>query len=328
MSKSFQWEGQRVLLTGATGFVGQWLARALLLRGARVTCLVLPREIRRAPAKELAAAGVRLLPGRITDPLPLKRALSDEKIETVFHLAALNFNYGAHGAPAQVFETNARGTWMLLDACRRTPSIQGVALASSVEVEGIEITRKAQRKSLPLHPYRASKCAAELVARAYSDTYGLPVGIVRCDNLYGGGDLNWSRLIPGTIYALARGESPVLRSSGRTRRDYLYVEDMVDAYLAVAAALRSGSWKGRIFHFATGRRTSAIEVVSMLSSLMKRPDLTPIIRDTSCHERRYFWRFCPNTLFKHGWASKISLEKGLKKTVIWYRNYFRRIGLK
>lgn len=307
-----------MFLTGAAGFVGGWLARSLLGRGARVRGLVLPRESGGAPAKELVSAGVSLVVGGVEDPALLRNTVAEWQAEAVFHLAAINANFGAAVSPLELFDTNLRGTYGLLEACRAAGTVRRVVLASSAEAELPPRAPKGPGDRAR-HPYQVSKVAAELVGQAFADTHGVPVAIARSDNLYGGGDFNWQRLIPGTILALHRGERPVLRSRGTSPRDYLFVEDMVEAYLATAARLDDPSVHGEVFHFATGVGTPALEVVSRLCALMEREDLVPVVRNDSPNERTDAPRSTERELRLLGWKSRVALDRGLEETVRWYR---------
>lgn len=311
-----------MFVTGAAGFIGGWLARSILQRGADVLCLVLPQESEITIARELREAGGQILVGSVEDFALLRRAVAEWKADAVFHLAAININFGADISPLAIFETNLRGTWHLLEVCRMEKSVRRIVLASSAEAEGLEWGPGAGSPRLPRRPYQVSKVAAELIGHAFADTYGLSVAMARSDNIYGGGDLNWQRLIPGTILALHRGERPVLRSNGASRRDYLFVEDMVEAYLATAARLDEPSMHGEVFHFATGVGTPALEVVSRLCVLMKREDLTPVVKNDSPNERTDAPRSTERELRILGWKSRTALDLGLEKTVGWYRGYF------
>ncbi len=240
--------GRAVLVTGGTGFIGSWLVARLLDLEARVTVLVLDHD----PSSELIRSGriraCRVVDGRLEEIGDLERALLASEADIVFHLAAQALVLPALEAPLLTFEANIRGTYNLLEACRRHPKgLSAVVVASSDKAYG-DAPVLPYTEEMPVagrHPYDVSKSCADLLARAYAHTYGLPVTVARCGNVYGGGDLAWSRIVPGTIRSVLRGERPVIRSDGRFTRDYLHVDDVVDAYLALAAATGGAGAAGR-----------------------------------------------------------------------------------
>jgi CDP-glucose 4,6-dehydratase len=316
------WRGRRALVTGATGFVGSWLVRRLLDCGAEVTALVRAAQAESPRVRDHGARGARVVVGRVEDLECVRSALAAGRVETVFHLAADNVNVGSEVSPLSLFETNIRGTYSLLEACRGCPAVHGVILASSAEADGGPAA--AGEPARKRHPYEVSKVSAELIARSYADTYGLPLAIARSDNVYGGGDFNWRRLIPGTILALHEGRRPTLRSDGTLRRDYVFVRDMVEAYLRLAERLDDAAVRGGVFHFATGIGTSALEVVDRLGALMERPDLEPDVTRASLGERVDRARSTERELRLLGWRSETGLEAGLAETVRWYEEHFAR----
>src|SRR6266403_1921499 len=233
------WRDRPTLVTGATGLVGGCLVRRLVEAGADVVCLV--RDW--VPQSELVQAGlierVKVVRGDVRDQSLLERALGEYEIDTTIHLAAQTIVGIANRNPISTFETNVAGTWHLLEACRRTPTVRQIVLASSDKAYG-ESDDLPYVETMPLeaeHPYDVSKACADLIARAYARTWGLPVVTTRCGNFFGGGDLNWNRVVPGTIRSVLRGERPVIRSDGSQVRDYIYVEDAVSAYLQLAEQL-------------------------------------------------------------------------------------------
>jgi CDP-glucose 4,6-dehydratase len=303
------WQGRSVFVTGAAGFVGSWLCDALAKRGARVTGLVRPDDQGGPWRPFLEASGVSIAPAFVEDPPAIERIVRDCGAEAVFHLAAVNINVGTSVSPLVVFETNVRGTWSVLEACRVAGTVRRAVVASSREAE-------QPRK---VHPYPASKISAELIARAYADTYELPVAISRSDNVYGGRDFNWNRLIPGTLRLLLNGEAPRLRSDGTLLRDYVYVDDMVDAYLRLAARAGDAGVRGEMFHFATGVGTSAQSVVAELCELAGTPQLRPVVLNETSGERVDPPRSTERERAVLGWTSAVSLHDGLRRTFDWYR---------
>ncbi len=314
-----------MFVTGAAGFVGSWLTEELGRQGARVTALVWPGDEDAHWQPLLDFAGVDMVKGYVEDAAGLERILRGAGTDTVFHLAAINVNIGAAVSPLAVFETNIRGTWSVLEACRLTPGIERVVVASSREAEdgaSGELSAAPPAPRRKRHPYQASKMSAELVAQAYSDTYDLPVAISRSDNVYGGRDLNWNRLIPGTVRALLSGAPPLLRSDGTLTRDYVHIDDMVRAYLILAARAADSGIRGETFHFATGTGTSTLEVVSRLCEVVGRPGLKPVILSQSTGERLNQEHSTERERDLLGWTSRVSIQEGLCSTVEWYRNYF------
>jgi CDP-glucose 4,6-dehydratase len=312
-----KWTSRRALVTGADGFVGYWLANALATHGAQTCALIGPNS----PSEEKfrrRETGIKVVQGNITDLNFISRLIADSAIEIVYHLAAINTNTGTDRSPYEIFETNIRGVYTILEACRTAPNPARSVVASSKEVEDCFMPGVNRSH----HPYMASKAAAELVTRAYGDTFGLPVALVRSDNIYGGGDFNWSRLVPGTIHAILHGETPVIRSDGLFQRDYVYIEDAVAAYLAIGERLDDTAVKGKLFRVATGLRTSVLDLVKQIARAAGRSDLKPQVLNEKAEERIdvfYTPEFEQTVL---GWKSRYSLEEGLSRTCEWYRNCF------
>ena len=246
--------------------------------------------------------------------------IGDAQMDLVYHLAAINTNTGSSISPYDIFETNTRGTYTLLEACRRSLRPVRAVLASSKEVEDCFRPGSGRRH----HPYMASKAAAELIAKTYSDTAGVAAAVVRLDNIYGGGDFNWNRLVPGMLRVILRGESPVIRSSGLLQRDFVYVEDAVAAFLAVGERLDRPEVAGQLFRVTTGIGTSVLDMVQRMALAAGRPDLPPQILNEKT-EARVDMFYTP-ALEKEvlGWASQIPLDEGLKRTCQWYRDYFQK----
>jgi CDP-glucose 4,6-dehydratase len=321
-SGGVSWSGRSVFVTGAAGFVGSWLTEALCRRGARVTALVWPGDDDARWRPLLDFEGVTAVRGCVEDPVSMADLIQAANADTVFHLAAINVNIGTAVSPLAIFETNVRGTWNVLEACRVTPTIERVVVASSREAEdGSDADPAAAPRCRNRHPYQASKMSAELVAQAYSDTYDMPIVISRSDNVYGGRDLNWNRLIPGAVRSLLGGEAPVLRSDGTLKRDYVYVDDMVRAYLLLAARAGDPGVRGEMFHFATGVSTSTLEIVRELAELTGRADLRPVTASGSVGERVNQERSTTRERDVLGWTSQVRIKEGLHSTVNWYREH-------
>jgi CDP-glucose 4,6-dehydratase len=328
LSASF-WRERPVLVTGATGLLGSWLARELLDRGASVVALVrdwVPEScLFRAEGGSAPAERCTVVRGDVRDQALLERLLGEYDVDTVFHLAAQTIVGIANRNPVGTFETNVGGTWTLLEACRRSPLARQVIVASSDKAYG-EHPTLPYAEDAPLqgrHPYDVTKACADLIARSYAATFALPVCVTRCGNLYGGGDLNWSRLVPGTIRAALRGEAPVIRSNGQSVRDYFYVEDAVGAYLLLAERLAgSRGLAGEAFNFGNDTPRTVLELVCELLTLAGRPDLEPDVRAEASGEIARQYLDARKARAVLGWRPRFSLAEGLARTVDWYRGFF------
>jgi len=323
------WAGRRVFVTGATGIVGSWLVKALLEEGAHVAALVLDAD----PQSELYRSGdvgrVSVVNGALEDFRALERGIAGQDADSVFHLGAQAIVETAHRAPFGTFETNVRGTYNLLEVCRlHADRVRRVVVASSDKAYG-ETAELPYTESLPLdgrHPYEVSKSCADLLARSYHHTYGLQVGIARCGNIYGGGDLHWNRIVPGTIRSLLRGEKPIIRSDGTYVRDYLYVKDCVAGYLTLGAALDKPELGGEAFNFSTESWVTVREIVTAIQKVMGRTDLDPVIQDTARGEIRSQSLSSRKARERLGWRAGFDLERGLGETVAWYERFLGRAG--
>lgn len=318
------WEDRRVLITGATGIVGSWTVRRLVELGAFTVVLIPDRDPQSELIRSRTIERTTVVDGRLEDYATLERAISIHETDTVLHLGAQTLVRTGLRAPLLTFETNIRGSYNLLEACRRMSEIvTRVVVASSDKAYG-ESERLPYTEKMPLvgrHPYDVSKSCTDLIATAYATTYGLPVAIARCGNIYGGGDLNWSRIVPGTIRALLRGERPVVRSDGTLTRDYIFVEDVVDAYLGLADALDDQAVGGEAFNFAHGCPRSVLEIVDAVREVMDVDGLKPEIRGTARAEIAHQHLDARKAHRELGWKPAWSLSDGLTKTVQWYRSY-------
>ncbi len=321
------WPGRRVLVTGAAGFIGGRLVERLLRLGAEVTALDTAADPRPPLDESGLSDRLRVVRGSVEDPGALARTMTDHGAQTVLHLAAQAIVPMARTAPVATFETNIRGTWILLDSCRQCgDAVSEVVVASSDKAYG-HSDRLPYTEEMPLagrQPYEVSKACADLLARSYHHAFGLRVAVARCGNVYGGGDLNWSRLIPGTIAALERGERPVVRSDGSHIRDYIYVEDVVGAYVRLAEALHDGSAGGEAFNFSTESQSTVLDVVDKLRSLMGREHLEPVIRATAEGEIPAQHLSAAKARSVLGWSPRYDLDSGLPPTVEWYRAHLQR----
>jgi CDP-glucose 4,6-dehydratase len=316
------WAGRRVFITGATGLLGSWLAEELVCLGAQVTCLV--RDW--VPASRLVAARVldrvNVVHGDLEDFTLLLRALNEYETDTVFHLGAQTIVGTAARSALSTFEANIRGTWNLLEACRACSAlVRRVIVASSDKAYGPQ-DRLPYTEDMPLlghYPYDVSKACADMIALAYFHTYGVPVAITRCGNLYGGGDLNFNRLIPGSIRSALLGEPPIIRSDGTCIRDYFYVKDAVGAYLRLAEQLADDHCAGQAFNFGTETPASVLEVVRLILRLCGKDDLQPRVLNEASREIHAQYLDCSKARRTLGWTATHSLEAGLLETIGWYR---------
>jgi CDP-glucose 4,6-dehydratase len=319
MISSF-WQDRPVFVTGATGLVGGWLVRSLLDHQADVVCLV--RDW--VPQCELINTHlidrVKVIRGDVRDQELLERILGEYEISTVFHLAAQTIVGVANRNPVSTLDVNIRGTWALLEASRRSPTVQQIVMASSDKAYGDQEMMPYSEKA-PLkgqHPYDVSKSCADLLGQMYSKTFGLPVAITRCGNFYGGGDLNWNRVVPGTIRSVFRGERPVIRSDGKFVRDYFYVKDGAAAYMLLAEKLAERpELRGQAFNFSNERQTTVLELVDTILSVMGS-NLVPDVRNEVVNEIRIQYLDASLAKEQLNWAPLFSLETGLKETVCWY----------
>ncbi len=322
MSNDF-WLDRPTLVTGCTGLLGSWLTISLVEAGAQVVGLIRDE----VPHSNLRRSGyverIRVVRGEITDYGLVERAMNEYEIEAVFHLAAQTIVPIANRAPLSTFEANIRGTWTVLEAARRSPTVHRIAVASSDKAYGVHETLPYTEDAplLGCYPYDVSKACADLIARTYAATYGLPVAVTRCANLYGGGDLNWSRIFPGTIRSVLRGEQPVIRSDGTMVRDYLFIQDAVSAYLTLAEQLDREEVRGEAFNFGTDDPKSVLEIVQTIIAISDHPALQPIILGQASHEIQAQYLSSKKAKQVLGWEPTHSLKEGLQETMAWYREF-------
>lgn len=318
------WTDRRVLVTGATGLLGSWLVKQLIEQGAEVVCLVrdwIPQsELMRAKAVEAC----RVVRGDLCDLALLERTLAEYEVQTVFNLAAQTIVTIANASPLSTFEANVRGTWQLLEACRRVPFVKQIVTASSDKAYGDQPVLP-YNESMPLqgtHPYDVSKSCADLIAHSFAHTYGLPVAITRCGNFFGGGDLNWNRIVPGTIRSVVRGQRPVIRSDGTFVRDYIYVEDGAAACILLAEKMSENSnLFGQAFNFSTESPMNVVDLVSLVLSRMNS-DLAPQVLSQAKNEIKDQYLCSEKARELLGWHPRFSMEQAMDRTIDWYRSYF------
>jgi CDP-glucose 4,6-dehydratase len=319
------WRDRPVLVTGGTGLVGGWLVRRLVDAGADVVCLVRDWVPQSGLIRSRTIESVKVVRGDVRDREVLERALGEYEIDTLVHLAAQTIVGIANRNPVSTFESNIQGTWNVLEACRRSPTVKSIVVASSDKAYG-------DQESLPYsedtplegrHPYDVSKSCGDLIAQAYGKTYRLPVAVTRCGNFYGGGDLNWNRIVPGTIRSVLRGERPVIRSDGEFVRDYFYVEDGAAAYMLLAERLRCNpDLGGGSFNFSNELQVSVSGLVRKILEKMDS-DLEPDIRDETSNEIRHQWLSAERARKQLGWSPLFTLDQGLEHTVRWYQEFLR-----
>jgi CDP-glucose 4,6-dehydratase len=323
MSASF-WRDRPTLVTGGAGLVGSWLTRRLVESGADVVCLV--RDW--VPQSEIVRSGtldhVKVIRGDVCDREIVERAIGEYEINTIFHLAAQTIVGIANRNPISTFESNIAGTWNVLEAVRRSPSVKAVVIASSDKAYGDQ-EKLPYSEDTPLegrHPYDVSKSCADLIAQTYGKTYQSPVAITRCGNFYGGGDLNWNRIVPGTIRSVIRGERPVIRSDGQFIRDYFYVEDGAACYMLLAERLISDSdtVRGRAFNFSNEIQVTVTDLVKRILEKMGS-SLEPDVRNEASNEIRHQYLSAARAREQLGWRPLFTLDDGLTRTIAWYRDF-------
>jgi CDP-glucose 4,6-dehydratase len=319
------WEDKNVFVTGCTGLLGAWLTRALVEKGANVIGLVrdwVPRSNFFGFGLEKRITVVR---GALEDYPVLERSINEYEVDTVFHLAAQAIVGAANRNPLSTFEANIKGTWNVLEACRRNQKVKRIVVASSDKAYG-EHESLPYTEEFPLqgtHPYDVSKSCADLLSHTYYKSYQLPVCVTRCGNIYGGGDLNFNRIIPGTIQSALTHKPPVIRSDGTFIRDYIYVQDIVTAYLFLAEKMGDTNIHGEAFNFSNEQPISVKDIVNKILKLMNREDLTPVILNEATNEIRYQYLSSKKARTILNWNSSYTLDDGLTQTINWYRDYYK-----
>jgi CDP-glucose 4,6-dehydratase len=325
MPASSFWLDRPTLVTGASGLVGSWLVARLVAAGADVVCLVRDWVPQSELVRSKLLERVKVVRGDIGDQELLERTLGEYEIATVIHLAAQTIVTIANRNPASTFEANIAGTWKLLEACRRSPRVAQIVLASSDKAYG-DHTKLPYTEDTPLvgrHPYDVSKSCADLIAQAYAITYGSPVVVTRCGNFFGGGDLNWNRIVPGTIRSILRGQRPVIRSDGTMVRDYFYVEDGAIAYMLLAEKLAAQpELKGRAFNFSNEIQVTVRQLVDRVALLMGS-SAEPEVKNEVSNEISHQYLSAAAAREQLGWTPQFALDDGLARTIAWYREFFQ-----
>ncbi|QKN79759.1 GDP-mannose 4,6-dehydratase [Bacillus pumilus] len=319
------WNGKNVFVTGCTGLLGSYLVKELIDQGANVTGLVRDQVPRSNLYQGSQFEKMNVVQGALEDMQTIERALGEYEIDTVFHLAAQAIVGVANRHPVSTFEANILGTWNVLEACRRQLLIKRVIVASSDKAYGDQ-EQLPYDEDMPLngkHPYDVSKSCADLISHTYYNTYGLPVCITRCGNLYGGGDLNFNRIIPQTIQLVLEGEAPEIRSDGTFIRDYFYIEDAVKAYLLLAEKMEEKGLAGEAFNFSNEIQLTVLELVDKILKAMGS-ELKPRILNQGTHEIKHQYLSAEKARKLLDWKPDYSIDEGLEKTIEWYREFFQK----
>jgi CDP-glucose 4,6-dehydratase len=325
MKSSISWRHKNVFITGCTGLLGSWLTKALVDRGANVVGLVRDNVPRANFSRLGLDKYINTVRGEVEDYFLLERIINEYEIDTVFHLASQTIVTIANRNPVATFESNIKGTWNLLEACRRNPTVKRIIVASSDKAYGEHevLPYKEEAALKGSHPYDVSKSCADLIASAYGATFRLPVCVTRCGNFYGGGDLNFNRIVPGTIRSVIFNERPVIRSDGTLIRDYIYILDAVEAYVLLAEKMEELPIQGEAFNFSNELQLNVLDMTRKILEIMRRKDLEPVILNEARGEIKHQYLSAEKAKKILGWQSKYSLEEGLKETINWYREFFK-----
>jgi len=318
------WKNKNVFITGATGFLGSWLTKYLLEENANITALVRDWVPKSKLLSDNSMNQINIVRGNIEDYLLLERIINEYEINIVFHIAAQTIVGIANNNPLSTFESNVKGTWNILEACRKATSVKKVIVASSDKAYGDQEILP-YNESTPLtgrHPYDVSKSCADLICRSYYETYKLPVCVTRCGNFYGGGDLNFNRIIPGTIRSILNNDPPVIRSDGSFIRDYFYIEDAVLAYLLLAEKMDDKSLYGEAFNFSNEIQITVLDLVNKIIDLMGS-NLKPVIINEATNEIKHQYLSAKKAKELLGWKSEYDLNIGLQKTISYYIDFFK-----
>lgn len=319
------WKDKNVFVTGATGILGSWLVDRLLIEKANVT--ILKRD--HVPNSQLELSGninrVNIVNGCLEDFWTVERSLNEYEIDTCFHLAAQAIVQTSNRSPLPTFEANIRGTWNLLESLRNNKLIKRIIVSSSDKCYGDQKDLPYKEDKTPLagrHPYDVSKSCCDLICQSFAHSYNMPIGIARCGNIYGGGDLNFNRIVPGTIKSIINNERPIIRSDGSYIRDYFYVGDTVDAFLTLAKAMDDKDIHGEAFNFSPESPISVIDLVNKISEI-SGSELKPKILSEASNEIKEQYLDCSKAKKLLGWEAGTDLDIGLKKTFHWYETFLK-----
>jgi CDP-glucose 4,6-dehydratase len=318
------WLNRNVLVTGCTGLLGSWLGEDLHGRGANVVALVRDHVPQSRTNREGLSGKISAVAGCLEDTALVERVLNEYEIDTVFHLGAQTIVPIANNNPLSTFESNIKGTWVLLEACRRNRRVKKIVVASSDKAYG-DHEHLPYTEDMPLmgrNPYDVSKSCADLISQMYFHSYGLPVCVTRCGNLFGGGDLNFNRIVPGTIRSVLFGEQPVIRSDGSYVRDYFYVRDAAQAYILLAEKMDDPGLWGHAINFGNDEPITVMEIVKEILSVMGKSDIEPVVMNQANSEIRKQYLSSEKARSLLGWKPSFSLQEGLRETVDWYKAFF------
>jgi len=319
------WKNKNVFVTGCTGLLGSYLVKELIEQGANVTGLVRDHVPQSNLYQGEHIKKMNIVRGSLEDLAVIERALGEYEIDTVFHLAAQAIVGVANRNPISTFEANILGTWNILEACRKHPLIKRIIVASSDKAYGDQ-ENLPYDENMPLqgkHPYDVSKSCADLISHTYFHTYGLPVCITRCGNLYGGGDLNFNRIIPQTIQLVLNGEAPEIRSDGTFVRDYFYIEDAVQAYLLLAEKMEENNLAGEAFNFSNEIQLTVLELVEKILKKMNS-NLKPKVLNQGSNEIKHQYLSAEKARKLLNWTPAYTIDEGLEKTIEWYTEFFKK----
>ena len=321
-----KWKDKNIFITGCTGILGSHLTQMLVEKKANIVGLV--RDL--VPKSNLVKTGIynkiNIVRGCVEDFYTIERTLNEYEIDTVFHLAAQSIVGIANRNPLSTFESNIKGTWCVLEACRRVSTINEIIVASSDKAYGDQ-DKLPYNENAPLigsHPYDVSKSCVDLISLMYYNTYNLPICVTRCGNFYGPGDLNFNRVVPGTIRSILNNEKPVIRSDGSFIRDYFYIKDAALAYIHLAEKMNENKIHGEAFNFSNELQITVLELINKILILMNRKDLNPIILNEAKNEIKHQYLSAEKARKFLGWKSKYSINEGLKETIEWYKEFFKK----
>ena len=328
MMKNSFWQDRRVFVTGASGLVGGWLVEALLKEGADIVVLLRDWIPNSLLLQREHYHHISIIRGDLSQVKKLERILAEYEIKSVFHLAAQTIVPIANKNPLSTFESNIAGTWNLLEACRLNKGISSIIIASSDKAYG-EAPNLPYNEAMPLnaiYPYDVSKACADRISVSYAKSFNLPIAITRCGNFFGGGDLNWNRVIPSTIRAVFRKKAPIIRSDGHLIRDYIYIEDAVSAYMKLCEGLeRNSALYGEAFNFSNESQCTVLQLVQTILNLM-HADFNPVILGENAGEITAQFLDSSKAHRDLNWWPRFTLEEGLKRTIAWYENYLGKKG--
>ena len=318
------WKSKNVLVTGCTGFLGSWLTAELVKKSANVVGIIRDDVYSTNFSAMNLKDKITVVKGDITDYELVLRALNEYEIDTIFHLAAQTIVGTANNSPLSTFDTNIKGTWTILESTRIV-GVRRIIVASSDKAYGNQemLPYKEDAPLIGSHPYDVSKSCADLIARAYHISYGMNIGITRCGNLFGPGDINFSRIVPGTIKSIIFGEEPIIRSDGKFIRDYFYVKDAVNAYLLLAENVEKKGISGEAFNFGTEIPITVLELVEEIIKISGKK-IKPIILNEAKNEIREQYLSCEKARKLLSWKPAFSLRTALAETYKWYEEYFTK----